>query len=132
MNDNYLSNQEMLWRQYNLQIELYKYYLDLAIKANSFFYLITGGILSFYFANASFPLIKYSLLLPVLMSVAFGGIFLYGSFLVGVVRSEIFTLRDQLGFDTAPDIYPLIISLRVFGVVFLIVALSIAVLILIG
>src|SRR6185436_12214741 len=99
MHDN-MSNQEMLWRQYNLQIELYKYYLDLSIKANSFFYFITGSILAFYFANSTLPLIKYSLLLPMIMSVAFGGIFFYGSFLIGVVRSEIFTLRDKLGFDT--------------------------------
>lgn len=41
------TDRELLWRQYNLWLDLYKFHLDLVLKANAFFYLITGGILTF-------------------------------------------------------------------------------------
>jgi hypothetical protein len=45
------SEVELLWRQYELQVELYKQYLDLVLRFNVFYYAITGGILSFFFSR---------------------------------------------------------------------------------
>lgn len=118
------SNRELLWRQYNLHIDLYKYYLDLSLKANAFFYLITGGILTFYFANSKDGLVKYSLLLPIIMSLAFGFSFIYGAKLMHIIRADIFHIRDELGFQTAPDVYVLCVFLNTFGAIFLIVGIS--------
>ncbi len=42
---------ELLWREYQLGVDLYKFYLDLVIKAIVGYYAITGGILSFYDAS---------------------------------------------------------------------------------
>ena len=90
-----LSERELLWRQYNLHVDLYKFYLDIALKVNVFFYVITGGILTFYFANSNERLIRYSLLLPIILSIGFGGVFIYGSILMSVVREDIFRIRRQ-------------------------------------
>ena len=43
-----MSDPEMLWRQYSLHVDLYKFYLDLAIKINVFYYAVTGAILAYY------------------------------------------------------------------------------------
>ena len=119
-----LPNQELLWRQYNLLVDIYKYYLDMTLRVNLFFYGITGAILTFYFANTNIDLIQYSLLLPIAMSLGFGGLFFYGSFLLNITRDDIFDLRDQLELDTAPDAMVLSLSLRVFGIIFLGVAIA--------
>jgi hypothetical protein len=123
-------NMEILWRQYSLHIDLYKFYLELALKANLFFYGITGAIVSFYFANAHDNLIKYALLLPVVMSLAFAGLFFYGSTLLRYVREDIFSISDALGLRTAPDVQVLTVILRVFSIIFTIIAVALIVLML--
>jgi hypothetical protein len=68
------------WEEYKLHIDLYKFYMDIALKANLFFYAISGGILTYCLGKyKDVNLIKYSLLLPILMSIVFGGIFIYGA-----------------------------------------------------
>jgi hypothetical protein len=119
-----LSERELLWRQYNLHVDLYKFYLDIALKLNVFFYLITGGILTFYFANSSERLIRYSLLLPIILSIGFGGVFIYGSILMSVAREDLFRIRDRLELETAPEVRVLSVLLGVFGVIFFFVAAS--------
>ena len=121
------SNRELLWRQYNLHVDLYKYYFDIALKANIFFYGITGAILTYYFANSSQDLIKYSLLLPMVMSFGLSILFIYSSFLMTVIRDDIFDLRKKLGLQTAPDVHVLIMALRVFAVTFFCVAIAMVV-----
>jgi hypothetical protein len=75
MNDDYSK-----WEEYKLHIDLYKFYMDIALKANLFFYVLAGGILTYCLGKyKEVNLIKYSLLLPMLMSLVFGGIFIYGA-----------------------------------------------------
>jgi hypothetical protein len=64
-----MDDRELLWRQYQLNIDLYKGYLELIVKINVFYYAITGAILSFFFSNQN-HLTKFSLLLPLFMSIA--------------------------------------------------------------
>jgi hypothetical protein len=121
-------DRDSLWKQYQLHIDLYKYYLDMVIKFNVFYYAVTGAILSFYFSKTEVSLIRYSLLFPILLSVSFGGFFLYGSTLLEVVRQEVFDIRDKLQLDTAPEMNVLKILLRITAVLFLFVAICLLVL----
>jgi hypothetical protein len=77
---------DLLWKQYCLHVDLYKFYLEIAIKVNVFYYAITGGILSFYFSNPKEQFAKYALVLPAIMSAAFGMLFLVGSALILLIR----------------------------------------------
>ena len=120
------TDRELLWRQYKTHIDLYKSYLDLVIKFNVFYYAITGGILSYFFTNKAEPLMKWSLLLPFLMSLMFGGFFLFGASLAKVSREEVFSIRDALGFETAPELQVLVVLLRIFGSLCLIMAVALA------
>lgn len=116
---------EAMWKEYELHIELYKYYLDLGLKANLFFYFITGGILGIYLNNPASRLMKFSLLLPILISLAFGGVFIHGAFLWMRVSVVIREIRRELKLKKAPDINILSVLLLVFGTIFLVIGISI-------
>ncbi len=96
-------DKELLWKQYALHVDLYKHYLDLVLKFNIFYYASTGAILSFYFSKTDVGLIKFSLLFPIMASVCFGVLFLYGANALRVTRQEMFDIRDKLDLDTAPE-----------------------------
>jgi hypothetical protein len=118
-----LADAELRWRQYYLHVDLYKFYLDLTIKLNIFHYAVTGAILSFYFSRSGQPLVlRFSLLLPVAMSVAFGAIFIYGATRMKIVRREVFKLAGELGFDAPPEMQVLTVGLWAFALLFLVVA----------
>jgi hypothetical protein len=87
-------SRELLWRQYSMAIDLFKHYLKLAVELNVFFYAITGGVISYYFAHSAEKLIPYALLLPILMSIFFALFFLYGAYLMRYLRQEVFDIRD--------------------------------------
>ena len=48
-------------------------------------------------------MIKYSLLFPVIMSLGFAVLFIYGASALRITRQDVFDLRDKLGFETAPE-----------------------------
>ncbi len=115
---------EALWRQYSMQVDLYKHYLKITIEFNVLYYAITGAILSYYLTHSSVPLIKYSLLLPLAMSVLFAGLFIYGAILMRISRDEVFQIRDQMGFASAPDFNVLSVLLWIFAALMVIVAIA--------
>jgi len=117
-------DKEFLWRQYQINIDLYKHYLDLTLKFSFFYYAATGTILSFYFSQEDISIIKYALLFPIVMSFGFGLFFLYGAKLITVVREEIFAIRDALNFYSAPDVNVLGVLLKLSAILFLVVAIS--------
>jgi hypothetical protein len=127
MNDD---KKELLWRQYALHVDLYKFYMNVVIKINIFYYAITGGLLSYYFSNQDNPLLKWSLILPIIMSFALSFIFLYGSGLIKITRQELFNIRDRLNLETAPEIAILSITLKAFGIIFLLISLALLIYIL--
>jgi len=115
---------ELLWRQYQQIVELYKFYMDLVIKFNIFYYAVTGAIISFFFANSSIPRIKYALLFPIIMSLAFIVFFIYGAYLMKFLKMEVFAIRDALKLKVAPDVGVLSVLLLIFSVVFITVAIG--------
>jgi hypothetical protein len=120
---------ELLWRQYQQNVDLYKFYMDLTIKFNVFFYAVTGAIVSFALAQHNGnELIRFSLLLPLVMSLCFAGFFVYGGVLMRVLRRETFAIRDALKLQAAPDVGILSVLLYLFAFVFLLIAIGCGVL----
>ncbi|MFK5970884.1 MAG: hypothetical protein QM487_12305 [Candidatus Marithrix sp.] len=62
----------LLWKYYDKDVELYKFYIDIIIKAGVFIFAITGWIVSYYFANETNEFIHFSLILPIIFN---GGLF---------------------------------------------------------
>lgn len=118
---------ELLWKQYELQVDLYKGYLELLLKFNVFYYAATGAIVSYYFSKPDIPWMKFCLWFPILMSIGFAILFIYGASQTHVVRQELFDIRDKLGLDTAPEYRVLYIFLWISSVLMLITALGLLV-----
>ena len=121
------SDKDILWKQYELQVELYKKYLELVLKFNIFYYAATGALISYYFSKSDIALMKYALLLPVLMSLGFAALFFYGAWAQAVSREEIFNLRDALGLETAPETRVLQVLLCISAFLMLVVGIVILV-----
>lgn len=126
--DQLISNEairETILKQYQTHVDLYKHYLDLTLRVNIFYYAITGAILSFYFTKShDSNIIRYSLLLPLLMSVFYAIIFIYSSIKLNVTREEVFQIRDWLGLRSAPEFNVLKYFLRASASLFILVALG--------
>lgn len=99
--------------------------MDLTIKFNVFFYAVTGAIISFALTEHNGnELIRYSLLLPLVMSLCFSGFFVYGGVLMRVLRQETFSIRDTLKLQAAPDVGVLSVLLYLFAFVYLLIAIG--------
>jgi len=114
------------WEEYKIHIELYKYYLDIFLKASLALLGITGGILTFYFNDktGSGSLLKKALYLPLVFCLAYAGVYLYGAWLWCKVSVTVELLRVQLGIERVPDIQILTALLVVFGAVFYIIGVA--------
>ena len=126
MEDDGIDSRELLWRQYEQNVGLFKFYLELVIKMNLYYYVVTGGIMTLYFANNAASQSRFILVFPGLMSLALCGLFLRGAFLMKPIRQEIFQLRDALGFSVAPDAGILSLVLCVFAFLYFVVAIGLA------
>lgn len=49
--DAVMSSDNVLWRQYTILVDLYKYYLDVAWKVSVWYYATTGAILTYFFSH---------------------------------------------------------------------------------
>jgi len=115
------------------RVETYKYYLDIVLKVNVFFFVTTGAVIGFYLdgikeqpANH----LKYFLLLPILIGAGLGGIFNYAARLqkdasikINNIKTEL-VFKHELEIEEIPDINLLYLLLRIFACVFFLVAAS--------
>ena len=116
-------DKDLLWKQYELHVDLYKHYLELTLKFNIFYYAATGAILSFFFSKSEIVLLRYSLLFPMAMSVMFGSLFIYGASKLRITRQDVFELRDKLGLETAPEFNVLSMLLIVSALLMFVVSI---------
>ncbi len=87
-----MDDRESAWRELDKDVDLYKFYLDLLLKAGAFVLGITGALTSYYFAHEKDVLIVYSLLLPVVVN---GGFRSFASSVSGLrSRCDANTLRS--------------------------------------
>jgi len=105
------------WKDYEMSVELHKSYLDFAVKINFFYYAITGAILSFHFTKDSPEISIIGLFLPMTLSLALGGFFLYSSKLAMNLRRNIRERAEIVGLHVYPNGIVLVIVCTIFGTV---------------
>ena len=95
-----MEEKEFLWERYKHIVDVHKGYLDLVIKLNISYYVVTGAMLSFYFIHKEdVEFIQYSLVLPFVMSVAFFIFFSWGAKSALVSQKDIASLAKSMEFD---------------------------------
>lgn len=112
---------------------LYRFYLDLVLKAALFLFAITGGICSYYLANRdSEPLLVYALLLPIIVNLGFSVLCGLSVGNAEVMRSRHHELCRKEGIHLAWEMRPLPMLLRLFAVVYWTIAVALLVLLVMG
>lgn len=119
---------EALWKQYTLNINLFKYYLNVVIQVNLFFYAITGGILSFFFSQPQKEVVRYSLVLPMIMSLFLACMTIFGAVQNRNIEDEIKRISGELNLSVYPDVRVLTYVLITCAVFFFIVLLGLLIL----
>lgn len=72
-----------LWDQYRHLVDLFRFYLDLIIKANIFYSAVAGGIISYVLSHmgpGEGSYIRFTLYIPILISVGFSLLSFIGFF----------------------------------------------------
>ncbi len=117
---------DLLWKQYEVFVDLFKFYLDTALKCNIWYYTLTGAILTYYFKNENENThLKYSLILPVILGIGLGVIFLLGSVQAVDLKRKLTYIREELHLPGAPHTDVLINFVRFAGLLLILVALFI-------
>lgn len=122
--------EEIAWNRYKHDVELHRTYLDLVVKINALYYAVTGAIISFYFLHIEKdPLIKYSLIFPLFMSLALAIFFWRSAKACKPSQDEIERLSKVLKFE-AYSVVPTVLAslLRIFLGLFILTSLGLLVL----
>lgn len=112
------------WKDFEMSVELHKFYVDFVVKLNLFYYAVTGAILSFHFSKGSPDVSILALLLPILLSLALGGFFLYSARLGMHLRSNIKNRASELELKVYPEGIVLVSLCSIFGATSLIVGFT--------
>ena len=115
-------NRSELMEYFKLQVDLYKHYLKMTIELNVFYYAITGALLSYYFSHRPDAGVKFSLVLPLVMSVFLALLFFYGARLNRVTREDVRKVCQALGTESVPEFAVLGWMLTGFATLMLVVA----------
>lgn len=113
-----MDEKELIWRELDKDIDLYKFYLDVIIKSAIFVFGITGGIVSYYFANKSKPLIQYSLIFPMIINFGFFLICVFSIKFAETLKDEHYRVCEKAGVLIPYEMSPLSNLLRLFSVMY--------------
>ncbi|MDQ1558109.1 MAG: hypothetical protein QOD32_1169 [Pyrinomonadaceae bacterium] len=135
---------ELKWREVMSRVDAYRFYIKLCLEASAFFFATTGVILGFYLNQPIAPLQPnaqpqvtappnhnqtFFLLLPILMGTILGCICIYatklqkeGSRIIEDIRNDL--KSKDLITEEVPDVDLLDKLLRIFGCIFILVAVS--------
>jgi hypothetical protein len=92
-----VSADNLLWKQYVVYTDLFRFYVDMAWRSSVWFYGITSVLLAFYFDHVgpNRPYLALALLLPVVFSVGFCVLYLRGARQVADLRMKLDYIRDN-------------------------------------
>ena len=124
-----LGDDNLLWKQYAIYVDLFKFYVDITWKSSTWFYAITGAILAYYFNHVedNNPLLRYALVLPIILSLGFAFIYDHGNRQTEDLEKKLEYIRERLRLPGKPHVDFLEKFLEVCRLLFVFVGLSILV-----
>lgn len=117
-----MDRQELLWRQFESNVGLYKHYLELVLKMNAAYYAITTAIVSYVLAHRDDGISRSGLFVPLVLGVGLIALFSYGAVMLRVTRDEMLAIRDALGLQTIPEFRVLALLLWLSAMGFFVVS----------
>ena len=99
-----MDRQELLWRQYELHVSLYKFYLELTLKVNAAFYAISGAVATYTLTHQVAGATRAALLVPAVLGAGLALIAIYAAIIQDHTRNELLAIRDTLELQSIPEI----------------------------
>ena len=121
--ENIAPKNDALWQRYDKEIDLYKYYLEIAVKGALFVFGITGALTSYYFTHSDEPWLVYALLLPIILNLGFVILFYYSINEARMMANEHRSTCNTLGI-TPFNMTPLPSLCAILAIMYLIVAIG--------
>lgn len=87
------------WQQYEHLVDLYRYYLDLAVKGTAAYWVVVGGVLTLVLANSQESEVLWALSIPILMSIGLLTALLVGRSKAQELARSIESLADNLDLE---------------------------------
>jgi hypothetical protein len=115
---------DLLLKQLDIVMDQYKFFFDWVLKLDIFYYTITGAITSFYLANPGSGLLRYSLVLPIILSLLLFSLFVSGQRGLKLTAREARTIGDRLRLELKLDLKYLPNFLAVNAIMCALVALA--------
>ena len=121
-----MTREELDWKQYDMMALTIRWGIELLLKANVFYYAVTGAILSFYLSRpAPQPsTLKFALVVPALLALVLAVIFLLSASTMWKAETQIQTIAGNLKLTAWPDTVGLKWALIGSAVLLLLVALA--------
>jgi len=123
------SSDELLWRQYSLHYDVYKFHFDACVKYSSLLFAITGALLGYYFKELQGQSNARWVLFPaIVMNLCLGSGFLVAGCMVGPRKREINAIAKRFGFSSPPNMTLLQVVVWLMCLVNMVTAVGLAVL----
>lgn len=124
-----LDSDNLLWKQYNTYVDIFKFYINVIWQVITWFYAITGAILVYYFEHVKDnSYLRYALVLPAILSFGFFQIFSFGAQQNKDLVRWLNYIRAQLSLPGRPHVEVLSKFLELSSQLFLLVSLGLVVL----
>lgn len=123
-----MDRKDLLWKQYELHVSLYKFYLDLTLKVNAAFYAISGAVATYVLTHQAMDAAKAALLIPTVLGIGLAFVAAYGAVMQRYTRDELLAIRNTLELETIPEIKVLAFLLWVSALGFAAVSVGLFVL----
>ena len=117
---------EALWRKLGTDIDLYKFYLDIAVKAGLFVFGITGAMAAYVFSGKT-DLAVYALPFPLALNVGFTILFHYSVDAAKQFRTSHEQTCESLAIRPAFNLRPLESTCSILSIMFLLAAIGLAI-----
>jgi hypothetical protein len=119
----------LLWKQYIVFADLFKFYVDITWKATTWFYAITGAILVYYFDHVgeNDPYLRYSLFLPIALSFGLATIYYRGRRETRELDGDLWYIAEKLKLPGKPHVDILERFLRIGALLFLLTGVALLV-----
>ena len=124
-----MENQEMSWRKFAQDVDLYKFYLDISVKAALFVFGITGALASYFFSTDVKDVVVYSLIFPLILNLGFFILFRASvKSSTEMKTAHEITSREIQGVE-AYDMDPLPSVCRIFSYMYLLASVGLAIMV---
>jgi hypothetical protein len=110
------------WKDIETDLSLYKFYLELLLKAATVALALTGGVASYCLAHLELRPVKYALLLPFLVNVGFSVICAFGYRPAVQMEADHQNTCKHRGIASPYDFSPLTNLLILLAIVYAVIA----------